>query len=58
MNDFFLLWGDQVMGGSRLTKLGGELLSRGCSIIAAEDFRFPVRDGMERWIPRYDHLTK
>ena len=28
------------------------------SIITAEDFRFPVRDGMERFIPRYDHQAK
>ncbi len=28
------------------------------SIITAEDFRFPVRDGMERFFPRYDHQAK
>ena len=28
------------------------------SIITAEDFRFPVRDGMERFLPRYDHQAK
>ena len=28
------------------------------SIITAEDFRFPVRDGLERFLPRYDHQAK
>ena len=35
---------------ARFIKSGGELLSRSLSssIIAAEGFRIPVRDGMER----------
>ena len=41
-------------------KPGSVLLSHAFrhSIITAEDFRFPVRDGMERFIPRYDHQAK
>ena len=37
------------------SKPGSVLLSRFRSTIAARAFRFPVRDGVERLIPRYDH---
>lgn len=42
------------------TKPGNVLLSHVLrrSTIAAGDFRFPVRDGMERGIPRYGHQAK
>ena len=41
------------------TRSGNVLLSHAeRSTIAAGDFRFPVRDGMERLIHRYDHQIK
>ena len=45
---------------SDLIKSGSVLLSHilRCSTIAAEDFRFPVRDGVERCRPRHGHQTK
>lgn len=45
---------------SDLIKSGSVLLSHVLrhSTIAAEDFRFPVRDGVERLIPRHCHQTK
>lgn len=45
---------------SDLIKSGSVLLSHVLrhSTIAAEDFRFPVRDGVERLIPRHGHQTK
>ena len=46
--------------GAKFIKPGDELLSHVLrrSTIAAGDFRFPVRDGMERIIPRHNRRAK